>query len=64
MTDKQLRKAKKSELIEMLYYMRKELDRLSEENEGLRTRLDTILGKAVKNAANGTSTTTVSDKED
>ena len=51
MTDKQLHKAKKSELIEMLYYMRKELDRLSEENEGLRTRLDTILGNAVKNSA-------------
>ena len=64
MTDKQLRKAKKSELIEMLYYMRKELDRLSEENDGLRTRLDTILGNAVKNAANGTSTAPVSDKED
>lgn len=64
MTDKQLRKAKKSELIEMLYYMRKELDRLSEENEGLRTRLDTILGNAVKNAADDTCTAPESNKEE
>ena len=47
MTDKQLRRSKKSELIEMLYYMRKELDRLSEENKELRTRLDKLVGEAL-----------------
>ena len=47
MTDKQLRRSKKNELIEMLYYMRKELDRLSEENKELRTRLDKLVGEAL-----------------
>lgn len=47
MTDKQLRRSKKSELIEMLYYMRKELDRLSEENTELRARLDKLVGEAL-----------------
>ena len=50
MTDKQLRRSKKSELIEMLYYMRKELDRLSEENKELRTRLDRLVGEALNTA--------------
>ena len=50
MTDKQLRRSKKSELIEMLYYMRKELDRLSEENKELRTRLDKLVGEALNTA--------------
>lgn len=50
MTDKQLRKSKKRELIEMLYYMRKELDRLSEENKELRTRLDKLVGEALNTA--------------
>ena len=51
MTDKQLRRSKKSELIEMLYYMRKEVDRLSEENKELRERLDKLIGEAVSRSA-------------
>ncbi|EWM53037.1 hypothetical protein [Ruminococcus flavefaciens] len=51
MTDKQLRRSKKSELIEMLYYMRKEVDRLSEENKELRERLDKLVGEAVSRPA-------------
>ncbi len=51
MTDKQLRRSKKSELIEMLYYMRKEVDRLSEENKELRERLDKLVGEAVNRPA-------------
>ncbi len=51
MTDKQLRRSKKSELIEMLYYMRKEVDRLSEENKELRERLDKLIGEAVSRPA-------------
>ena len=50
-TDKQLRRSKKSELIEMLYYMRKEVDRLSEENKELRERLDKLIGEAVSRPA-------------
>lgn len=45
MTDKELRKAKKDELIEMLYYLRKEADRLKEENDGLRARLLLLSGE-------------------
>lgn len=47
MTDKQLRKAKKSELLEMLYYMRKELDKYQEENKILRERLDKFVADAL-----------------
>ena len=39
MTDKELRKAKKDELIEMLYFLRKEVDELKEENTALRAKL-------------------------
>ena len=37
MTDKELRKAKKDELIEMLYYLRTEADELKAENDRLRS---------------------------
>lgn len=47
MTDKQLRKAKKTELIEMLYYLRKELDELKSENEELKGRLDRFVSEAI-----------------
>ena len=39
MTEKELRKAKKEELIEMLYYLRKEIDELKEENDTLRAKI-------------------------
>ncbi len=39
MTDKELRKAKKDELIEMLYFLRKEVDELKEKNTALRAKL-------------------------
>ena len=38
-TDKELRKLKKLELIEMLYYLRKETDELKAENDQLRAKL-------------------------
>ena len=38
MTDRQLKKLKRSELLELLYYARKEIDRLSQDNEKLRGR--------------------------
>lgn len=39
MTDKELRKLKRSELLEILYFMRKEIDSLKSENEELRSSL-------------------------
>ncbi|HRU96062.1 MAG TPA: hypothetical protein P5092_01315 [Ruminococcus sp.] len=45
MTDKELRKAKKDELIEMLYFLRKEVDELKEENTALRAKL--LIGESV-----------------
>lgn len=47
MTDKQVKKLKRSELVELLYYARREIDRLSQENEQLRNRLDKLVGEAL-----------------
>lgn len=49
MTDKELRKCKRTELIEMLYYLRRENDELREKAEKLEARLDKYIG--VKAAA-------------
>ena len=38
MTDKELRKLRRSELIEILYYMRREIDELSEQNRKLESK--------------------------
>jgi hypothetical protein len=53
MTDKQLRRAKKTELIEMLYYLRKELDELKSENEELKGRLDKFVSEALDSVQSG-----------
>lgn len=47
MTDKELKKLKRSELIEILYYMRREIDELREENEKLESRIDRLIGKVI-----------------
>ncbi len=47
MTDKELRSLKRADLIEILYYLRRENDELREENEKLKSRLDTIIDKLV-----------------
>lgn len=39
MTDKELSKLKRRELLELMFEMRKKLDELSEENEKLRAKL-------------------------
>lgn len=39
MTDKDVRKLKRAELLEILFYMEKELEELRQENEELRGRL-------------------------
>ena len=48
MTYKQLRQLKRSDLIEILYYMRTELDELRAENEQLKARLDALVGEAIR----------------
>jgi arsenate reductase-like glutaredoxin family protein len=40
MTDKQLKKLKKDELLEVLIYMRQEIDNLTQENESLKRQLE------------------------
>lgn len=40
MTDKELHKLKRPELLDLLFYMRKELDELQEENENLKKQIE------------------------
>lgn len=42
MTDKELRKLKRSDLLEILFYMREENDSLREENNNLKARIDEL----------------------
>lgn len=62
MTDKQLHKTKKAELLEMLYYMRQELDKVQEENALLRERLDKLVADAIS-SKNDTSEMDDADHE-
>lgn len=39
MTDKELRKLRRTDLLEMLFYMQKEMETLRQENENLRKQL-------------------------
>lgn len=43
MTDQELRRLKRGDLIEILYYLQKENDELREENEKLKSRIDAWL---------------------
>lgn len=40
MTDKELRKLKRNELLEILYYLQKENENLKAENESMQTKLE------------------------
>lgn len=40
MTDKELRKLKRAELLEILYYLQKEVDNLKQENTELKERIE------------------------
>lgn len=40
MTDKELHKLKRPELLDLLFYMRKELDELQAENESLKKQVE------------------------
>lgn len=46
MTDKELRKLRRSDLIEILYYLSRENDELREENGKLREKLDAFVLQA------------------
>lgn len=56
MTDKQVKKLKRSELIELLYYARKEIDRLQQENNQLKDRLDRLVGEALHESPSDSGT--------
>lgn len=47
MTDKELKKLKRADLIEILYYLSKENDELREEKAQLLSRLDALVGEAI-----------------
>lgn len=42
MTDKEVRKLKRAELLEILFYLQKEVDKIKAENENLRQQLDSV----------------------
>ena len=52
MTDKELRKLKRSELLELMFYLREELDKLKEENESLKSRIDNLSKTAIESKNN------------
>ncbi|MBR3629756.1 MAG: hypothetical protein IKN55_04700 [Oscillospiraceae bacterium] len=47
MTDKEVRKLGRKDLVELLYYLSKENDMLREENTQLKERLDALVGEAI-----------------
>lgn len=40
MTDKEIRKLKRADLLEILYYLQKEIEELNKENESLKSQLE------------------------
>lgn len=42
MTDKEVRKLKRAELLEILFYLQKEMETLRTENENLRRQLESV----------------------
>jgi hypothetical protein len=51
MTDKEVQKLRRADLIEILYYLRRENDELREENASLQQKLDTIYTEAIRRTA-------------
>ena len=52
MTDKELRSLKRADLIEILYYLRRENDELREENEALKAQQNRMLEEIVNRLEN------------
>lgn len=42
MTDKELRRLKRDELLEILFYLQKETDKLRQQNQELQNRIETL----------------------
>ncbi len=55
MTDKELSRLKRPELLEILYYMRRELDELRDENKQLKKRVDELTDAAFRIKREGAS---------
>lgn len=49
MTDKELHHLKRAELLEILFYMQNEIDRLKEENKTLHERVENLTQSALDN---------------
>ena len=47
MTDKELRKLKRAELLEIMFYLQEELSNVKQENESLRVRVDELTKAAL-----------------
>ena len=47
MTDKDVQKLSRKDLVEILYYLSRENDELREENDQLKARLDALVGEAL-----------------
>lgn len=58
MTDKELRKLKRSDLLEILFYLQKEMETLRQDNENLRKQLESV---SSANAANNHTTLSETD---
>ena len=63
MTDKEVKRLSKMQLIELLYLLSKENDELKEENAQLKARLDAIVDKLVEEKAESKSVEKPSDTE-
>lgn len=47
MTDKELRRLKRADLLEIMFYLRDEIDELKKENESLKSRIDEMSDAAM-----------------
>ena len=64
MTEKELRKLNRAELIEILYYLSRANDELKEENEHLKARLDALVGEAIASKRQGAAEDAVSEEHE
>lgn len=51
MTDKEVQKLTRKDLVELLYYLSRANDELKQENEQLKARLDALVGEAIEESA-------------